>query len=222
MLQEIKQQVQALEKVLAVETSAENDDAVAATRSQQRSHASSRSPLEGVSEEVTEADVPLPARTKAVEGGRATEGPLNLSKDEPVPVPVTARNDGGRNEGSGEPRSDWEKGSKDGLKTSSSGAVATKEEHGATGDEGSGGGAGVPPGVGRWLEGLVPLPGGYKTTRRDVLRLVPLGGALASFGFLLSHAKVRTSALCIESGCRQYVVVPTTATRETTFQNISR
>lgn len=60
----------------------------------------------------------------------------------------------------------------------------------------SGGGAnsteveGTPVDTAGWLEGTVPLPGGYKTTRRDVLRLLPLAGAMGSFGFLLSRAKV--------------------------------
>lgn len=59
---------------------------------------------------------------------------------------------------------------------------------GSSGAGGGGGGGGAPEGG--WLEGLVPLPGGYKTTRRDVLKLLPLSGAVASFGFLLANAKV--------------------------------
>lgn len=46
-----------------------------------------------------------------------------------------------------------------------------------------------------WLDGLVDLPAGYKTTRRDVLKLLPLAGMLASFGVVLTRAKVSLSFL---------------------------
>jgi hypothetical protein len=41
-----------------------------------------------------------------------------------------------------------------------------------------------------WLDGVVDLPAGYKTTRRDILKLLPLAGMLASFRVVLTRAKV--------------------------------
>lgn len=41
-----------------------------------------------------------------------------------------------------------------------------------------------------WLDELVPLPGGYKTTRRDVLKLLPLAGGFGSIAVALANLKV--------------------------------
>jgi hypothetical protein len=42
-----------------------------------------------------------------------------------------------------------------------------------------------------WLEELVPLPGGYKTTRRDALKFLSLGTGLGSFYLFFSRAEAR-------------------------------
>ena len=42
-----------------------------------------------------------------------------------------------------------------------------------------------------WLENTVPLPGGYRMTRRDVLKTLSLGGAVASGWVALTRLKVR-------------------------------
>ena len=46
-----------------------------------------------------------------------------------------------------------------------------------------------------WLDQMVPLPGGYRTSRRDVLKVVSLGGALSSAGVLLTRSKARPRVL---------------------------
>lgn len=54
-----------------------------------------------------------------------------------------------------------------------------------------------------WLEQLVPLPAGYKTTRRDALKFVSLAAALSSVGVMITRAKVCSGAIgpALDSVC---------------------
>ena len=45
-----------------------------------------------------------------------------------------------------------------------------------------------------WLDGMVDLPAGYSTTRRDLLKIASLGGAFASLYVGLSRAQVGTAS----------------------------
>ena len=48
-----------------------------------------------------------------------------------------------------------------------------------------------------WLDHQLPLPGGYKTTRRDLLKLLPLAG-LAGTGYaVVQNAKVGYAQNCM-------------------------